>query len=88
MKTGSHQFILFLKNLTQPELILFSFWKYKYPRPTSPTIKNKINSLKFYKNEMRKYPHSRSFKNVENLEKITNIFYLYYLLFILTYYTK
>ena len=36
----------------------------------SKTIKNKINSLKFYKNEMRKYPHSRSFKNVENLAKV------------------
>jgi LmbE family N-acetylglucosaminyl deacetylase len=36
----------------------------------STTIKNKINSLKFYKNEMRRYPHSRSLKNVENLAKV------------------
>lgn len=36
----------------------------------SKTIKNKINSLKFYKNEMRKYPHSRSLKNIENLAKV------------------
>ena len=36
----------------------------------SKTIKKKINSLKFYKNEMKKYPHSRSLKNVENLAKV------------------
>ena len=33
-------------------------------------IKNKLKSLKFYKNEMRKYPHPRSLKNVENLSMI------------------
>ena len=33
-------------------------------------IKNKIKSLKFYKNELRKYPHPRSLKNVENLSMI------------------
>ncbi len=36
----------------------------------SKTIKNKLNALKFYKNEMRKYPHSRSLKNIENLAKV------------------
>ncbi len=33
-------------------------------------IKNKIKSLKFYKGELRKYPHPRSLKNVENISMI------------------
>ena len=33
------------------------------------TINKKVNALKFYKNEMRKYPHARSFENVINLAK-------------------
>lgn len=33
-------------------------------------IKNKIKSLKFYKSELRKYPHPRSLKNIENLSMI------------------
>ena len=34
------------------------------------SIKNKIKSLKFYKSEMRKFPHPRSLKNVENISLI------------------
>jgi len=33
-------------------------------------IQNKIKSLKFYKNELRKYPHPRSLKNVKNISMI------------------
>jgi LmbE family N-acetylglucosaminyl deacetylase len=33
------------------------------------TINKKVNALKFYKNEMRKYPHARSLENVINLAK-------------------
>lgn len=33
------------------------------------TINKKINALKFYKNEIREYPHARSLENVINLAK-------------------
>lgn len=33
-------------------------------------IKHKINALKIYKSEMRKYPHSRSLKNVKALAQV------------------
>ena len=34
---------------------------------------NKINALKFYKKELRKYPHSRSTKGVETLARFRGI---------------
>ena len=33
-------------------------------------IKHKINALKIYKSEIRKYPHSRSLKNVRALAQV------------------
>jgi LmbE family N-acetylglucosaminyl deacetylase len=33
-------------------------------------IKNKLKFLKFYKSEIKKYPHSRSLKAVEALAKV------------------
>ena len=39
----------------------------------SKEFKNKINALKFYKKELRKYPHSRSTKGVETLARFRGI---------------
>ena len=39
----------------------------------SNEIKEKILSLKYYKSELRKYPHSRSIKAVESLAKIRGV---------------
>jgi LmbE family N-acetylglucosaminyl deacetylase len=39
----------------------------------SNNIKNKFKALKFYKSELRKYPHSRSIKAVEALAKIRGV---------------
>tara|TARA_Y100000590_G_scaffold434999_1_gene553908 strand:- start:658 stop:1344 length:687 start_codon:yes stop_codon:yes gene_type:complete len=39
----------------------------------SKEFKNKINALKFYKKELRKYPHSRSIKGVETLARFRGI---------------
>ena len=39
----------------------------------SKEIKGKISSLKFYKSEMRKYPHSRSIKSVESLARVRGV---------------
>ena len=36
----------------------------------SKFIKKKINALKIYKSEIRKYPHSRSLKNVRALAQV------------------
>jgi N-acetylglucosamine malate deacetylase 1 len=36
----------------------------------SNEVKKKLNSLKYYKSEMRKYPHSRSLKAVESLSRM------------------
>ena len=33
-------------------------------------VQKKINALKVYNNEMRQWPHSRSYENVENLMKV------------------
>ena len=34
------------------------------------TIEYKIKALKIYDNEMRKYPHTRSYENILNLSKV------------------
>ena len=34
------------------------------------TIEEKINALKIYNNEMRDYPHTRSYENISNLSKV------------------
>lgn len=34
------------------------------------TIEDKIKALKIYDNEMRKYPHTRSYENIINLSKV------------------
>jgi len=39
----------------------------------SAEIKEKISSLKYYKSELRKYPHSRSLKAIESLAKIRGV---------------
>lgn len=39
----------------------------------SKEFKNKISALKFYKKELRKYPHSRSIKGVETLARFRGI---------------
>jgi len=39
----------------------------------SNEIKKKISSLKFYKSELRKYPHSRSLKAVESLARVRGV---------------
>ena len=31
---------------------------------------DKLNALKFYKEEIKEYPHSRSYKGIENLAKV------------------
>ena len=36
-------------------------------------IKEKIKALKFYKSEIRKYPHSRSLKALEALAKVRGV---------------
>tara|TARA_E500000178_G_C16916091_1_gene704976 strand:- start:155 stop:829 length:675 start_codon:yes stop_codon:yes gene_type:complete len=36
-------------------------------------IKNKIKAMKFYKSELKKYPHSRSLKAIETLAKFRGI---------------
>ena len=36
----------------------------------SSTIDLKLNALKFYDHEMRKFPHSRSYENIKNLAKV------------------
>ena len=36
----------------------------------SKYIKKKIHALKFYKSELRKFPHSRSIKNIKSLAQI------------------
>lgn len=33
-------------------------------------IKNKIKSLKFYKSELREFPHPRSIKNIQNISSV------------------
>jgi len=33
-------------------------------------VKNKIKALEIYDKEMREYPHTRSYQNVENLIKV------------------
>ena len=39
----------------------------------SRQIKNKIKALKYYKSEIKKYPHSRSLKAIEALAKIRGV---------------
>lgn len=39
----------------------------------SKEIKKKLKSLKFYKSELRKYPHSRSLKAVESLARVRGV---------------
>ena len=34
------------------------------------TIKDKLETLKIYNKEMRPYPHTRSYENIENLTKV------------------
>ena len=36
-------------------------------------IKNKIKAMKFYKSELKNYPHSRSLKGIEALAKFRGI---------------
>ena len=36
-------------------------------------IKNKISSMKYYKMELRKYPHSRSIKAIEALARFRGV---------------
>lgn len=54
--------------------ISFQIYKKKLFNPNlfvdiSPFLKKKINLLKIYKSEIKKYPHARSLKNIENLAK-------------------
>ena len=36
----------------------------------SKHIKNKLNYIKFYKDELKKYPHSRSIKSIKSLARV------------------
>ena len=47
-----------------------SFDGNSYFRLDKIDLLNKIEALKLYDNEMRKYPHSRSYENIENLIKV------------------
>ena len=49
------------------------FSKFKansYFKLNKKNVQSKLNALKIYKDEMRDYPHSRSFENIENLLKV------------------
>ena len=39
----------------------------------SKEIKNKISSMKYYKMELRKYPHSRSIKAIEAFARFRGV---------------
>jgi len=60
---SSTDWALFRKKQFQPNFFI----------DISKEIKNKISSLKFYKSEIRKYPHSRSIKAVESLARVRGV---------------
>jgi len=41
-----------------------------YLEVSAEDVKNKMNALNIYHKEMRPYPHSRSYENIENLMKV------------------
>ena len=75
LKNVSVEEILSFEVLSSTDWSLFqkkSFQPNMYFNVTNQ-IKEKIKALKFYKSEIRKYPHSRSLKALEALAKVRGV---------------
>ena len=67
-----------VKKILSFEILSSTDWTHNQKKQFQPNyfidiseeIKRKILSLKFYKSEVRKYPHSRSLKSVESLARV------------------
>ena len=70
-----------IKTILSFEILSSTEWSQNFKDNFNPNffidisnlITKKINALKFYKSEIKKFPHSRSFKGVESLAKLRGI---------------
>ena len=70
-----------IKTILSFEILSSTEWSQNYEDNFNPNffvdisdlIAKKINALKFYKSELKKFPHSRSLKGVESLAKFRGI---------------
>ena len=71
-----------LKKILSFEVPSSSEWSFKKDKNFQPNyfiditkqINNKVKALKFYKKELRKYPHSRSIKGIKSLSEYRGTF--------------
>lgn len=71
--------VFFVKKIYAFEICSSTDWSFNFNNnqftpnhfeDISKTIRKKIEALKCYSSEMRKYPHSRSYLNIKNLAKL------------------
>lgn len=75
LKESSVKKILSFEVLSSTEWAKFRYKSFdpNYYIDISKNFKNKLNALKFYKKELRKFPHSRSLVAVETLAKYRGV---------------